>query len=294
MSKVLFYVILKPLSLLPLWALHLFSNFLFFMIYRVFGYRKEVVKTNIKNAFPEYSEEQVNEVSKKFFKHLCDLIVESIKLFSISNKEAQKRVKTINPEVLDKYFDQGRDIVLTGAHYNNWEMFAVTVNNQIKHKPYGIYFPLKNEFINKKMKESRSKFGLNMISAKEVKPTFEKKEEPKLVIFATDQSPSNTRKAYWMEFLNQDTGVLFGAEKYAKDYNCVVASGKMVKIKRGYYEITYSILHDDVTDLKYGQITESHTRFNEKIIKSKPEFWLWSHKRWKHKRPEGKLIQDER
>lgn len=278
---------------MPLWALHIFSSFIFFMLYRVFGYRKDVVKKNITNSFPEYSEEQVNDVTKKFFKHLCDLIVESIKIFSISNKKAQKRVKTTNPELLEKYYNEKRDIVLTGAHYNNWEMFAVTVNNQIKHKPYGIYFPLKNEFINKKMKESRSKFGLNMITAKEVKPTFEKKEEPKLVIFATDQSPSNTKKAYWMEFLNQDTGVLFGAEKYAKDYNCVVATAKMIKVKRGYYELTYSILHDEVADLKYGQITESHTRFNEKIIKSQPEFWLWSHKRWKHKRPEGKLLQDE-
>ncbi len=275
---------------MPFWYLYGLANVLFFFLYRVLGYRKEVVISNIKRSFPEKSDAEHKHICKQFYKHLTRIIVESIKTFSISEKNVLERFVVKNPEEVNRHFDAGRSVILAGGHYCNWEWVAVALDQQIKHAAKAVYFPLKNSFLNEKMKASRSKFGLEMIIGKQVRPVFteaKQNKQPVAMILATDQSPSNPNNAYWMEFLNQDTGVLFGTEKYAKEFNVPVVFGSIQYIKKGYYEVTFKTLVEDPSQLAYGEITERHTKELENAIIEKPEFWLWSHKRWKKKRPEN-------
>ena len=222
---------------------------------------------------------------KLFYHHFADLIVESLRIFSISEEEAKGRMKFTNPEILDKDFKNGRTVILAGGHYNNWELFAVAVDGALKHDTVALYKPLNNLFFDEKMRASRGKYGLQMISTRMTEKVFtEVKEKPSIVIFGTDQSPSRSGKGYWLKFLNQDTLVLFGTEKYAKEYNCPVYYGRLQKIKRGYYEFTFSLITDNPNGCAYGEITETHSRMLEADILRQPEYWLWTHKRWKHKK----------
>jgi KDO2-lipid IV(A) lauroyltransferase len=288
-SALLYYLIIIPISLLPFPLLYGLSNFLYFVLYVVIGYRKKVVIGNIQRSFPEKSAEEHLEICNKFYRHFCDLILESIKTFTISEKQVLKRVTCKNPEGINKYYDQKRSVIIAGGHYNNWELFAVGFDALIKHNAVGIYKPLTNKYFDEKMRKTRSKYGLFMLSSKLVKSFFDTNiNKLNAVVFAIDQSPSNPNKCYWTTFLNQDTGVLFGTEKFAKDYNYAVVYGRINKEKRGHYSFEFFDVTDDPQQTKQGEITETVTRLLEKDINSIPEYWLWSHRRWKHKRPEGK------
>ena len=241
---------------------------------------------NIERSFPEKSKAEQVAICKGFYHHFGDLIVESLKVFTISETEVKKRMVFSNPEVINKYYEQGRSVVLAGGHYNNWELFAVAIDANIKLESIAIYKPLSNLFFDEKMRTTRGKYGLEMIAIKEVKNTFEeKKNKLTATIFGTDQSPGNPRNCYWTTFLNQDTGVLFGTEKYAREYNYPVIYGRIRKVKRGHYVFDFIDLCEFPQQTSLGDITEMHTRYLEKDILEKPDYWLWSHRRWKHKRP---------
>ena len=249
-------------------------------------YRKDVVTENIRNSFPHLSEQELNQLTKRFYKHFANLLVESLKLFSISSNELISRMKVTNPEVLDKYFDKGQNVIMVGGHYNNWEMLAVCMNAQIKHLVAGIYTPLTNPFFENKFSTSRTSLGTVLVSKYNVKEFFEKQHNsPVAIVFGADQSPQHLKEnTYWTQFLNQDTPVMFGTEKYAVEHNLPVIFMAISQIKRGYYETTLTLLEEDSANSEYCSITEKHTRMLELQILEQPEFYLWTHKRWKHKR----------
>jgi KDO2-lipid IV(A) lauroyltransferase len=265
--------------------LYLFSDFAYLLLFKLIGYRKKVVFQNIKKSFPEKTATDHQLIMKSFYKHFCDIVVESLKGFTISEQQLRKRFKIINAEVANHYFKQGKDVVFVGGHYNNWEILAQGVNIELKHKIVGIYKPLSNKYFNNKMKKSREKFGMLLCPIKETKLFLDKDlGKPKGTIFAIDQSPGNPDNSYWMQFLNQDTPVLFGAEKYAKEYNIPVIYCTINKVKRGYYQGELKLIEEFPQKTDYGTITERNTLALEEDIIEKPEFWLWTHRRWKHKR----------
>jgi len=285
-SKIAYYGLILPISYLPYFLLYALSDFVFVVMYFIVGYRKKVVFENIKNSFPEKTEIEHKRIMRKFYRHLCDLILESVKGFSISEKQIRKRMTVKNPEVVNKYFDQGKDMIFVGGHYNNWEMLALGIGLISKHIPVAIYKPLNNEFFNQKVLNSRQKYGLIMRPMKQTKACFDGPlDRPKTIIFGADQRPGNPTKAFWMEFLNQDTPVSFGVEKFGKEYNLPIVFGAIRKVKRGYYDFEYTLLFEEPAKAEYGEITKAHTLTLEKDIQENPEYWLWSHKRWKHKRP---------
>lgn len=287
MSKVLYYLVLKPVSMLPAPILYMLSDFLFLVLYRFIGYRKKVVRTNLKNSFPEKSERERQIIEAKFYHHLFDLILEGIRNFSISKAELIRRCPVTNPEIFEYYAKHHKSLIIVSGHYNNWELAAMACGPQIAHHPIGIYSPLKDPFMDKKAKDSRSKYGLEMISKKIVKEVFEKyRNRLTATMFGADQSPSNAAKAYWTTFLNQDTAVMFGTEKYAVEYNYPVIYGHITKLRRGYYNMTFTTLEDNPADSPYGSISEKHTRMLEQHILEAPEYWLWTHRRWKRKKEE--------
>jgi|SRR6185436_4362952 len=288
-SYLLYYLIIIPISLLPFRVLYALSDFLFLFFYYLIGYRKKVILQNIRNSFPAKTSEEHREIAKKFYHHLMDLIVESLKIFTISQKQVRQRMICKNPEVVNKFFDQNKSVILAGGHYNNWELFAVAIDEIIKHQSIGIYLPLTNKFFDAKMRQTRSKFGLRMISTKIVKEVFdEEKNNLTATIFAIDQSPSKPDNCYWMKFLNQETGVLFGTEKYAVEYNYPVLFGRVCKPKRGHYILEFEVACEFPQQTAKGDITRKITEMLEADIVQQPEFWLWSHRRWKLKPPEAK------
>ena len=297
LNFLLYYLVIIPVSLLPFRTLYLLSDFLYIVLYKIFGFRKKVVFTNLRNSFPKKSDEEIKILANQFYSHLCDLIVESLKSFTISQEEVLKRMVVVNPELANKYYDDGKSILLSGGHYNNWEWIATAIDQQVKHQSIAIYKKLSNKFFDDKMLSTRGRFGLKMVSTKLVKETFEAyKNQLTMTIFGSDQSPGKVENSHWMTFLNQDTAVLFGTEKYAKEYNYPVLYGKIFKVKRGYYNLTLSLVEDDPKSSPHGFITEKATHLLEADINAEPEYWLWTHRRWKHKKhviPPGSLIGAE-
>lgn len=283
-TKIFYYILILPVSLLPYPLLYLISDIVYFVMYRIIGYRKEVVFTNLKNSFPDKSEKELKQIMSSFYKHLCDLIMESVKGFTISEKQLRKRLIIKNPEFSNYFADKGQSIIFVGGHYNNWEICAQAFAMYSNHKCIGIYKPLSNAFINDKIYTSRSKYGMNLVSMKQTKKSFEEGSEAKAIVFGSDQNPANPKRAHWVQFLNQDTGVLFGVEKYAKEYDWPVVFVSISKVKRGHYEVEYSLITDKPNEEPHGKVTEDFTKRLEQDIINQPQYWLWSHKRWKHKR----------
>lgn len=265
----------------------MFSDMAYLLIYKLLRYRVKVVNRNLRNSFPDKSKRQITRLRRQFYHHLCDIIFESFKIFSITEEEAMARFKVTNPEILDPYVKSGRSVLLVGGHYNNWEMLAVGIPGYMQHKAVAIYHRLGNKFLDEKFLSSRSKFGLKMISRQEVKDYFAENDKLTCTIFGADQSPSIAKKVYWTNFLNQDTPVMFGVEKFAKEKDAPVVFGAIRKVKRGYYEFDMEILFDQPLECEYGEITAVHTKKLEEQITADPQYWLWTHKRWKRKRKPG-------
>jgi len=285
-SKFLYYLFLKPLSYLPMWFLHRISDVLFVIAYYISPYRKKVVIENLTNSFPQKSPKEIREISRKFYRHFCDIIVESLKLFSISDAEALRRCAPSGTEILHRLHAEGRSAIIISGHYNNWELAVLRFKPLVPHRVIGIYSPLKNEFFDKKIQQSRTRFGLELVSVKRTKQLFaELQDERYVMVFGADQSPSRTStNHYWTRFLNQDTAVFYGAEKYARAYNLPVIYAKINKMKRGMYHFELELIEENPADTPKGEITQRHVQLLEQQIIEQPEYWLWTHKRWKIKR----------
>lgn len=252
----------------------------------ILRYRKDIILGNIKRSFPDKTVDQQLEIYRNFYRHFCDLLIENLKGFTITKTQIKSRLKMSNPELVNNYFKKGKSIILIGGHYNNWEVTAQGCPVYLKHELYAIYKPLKSDFYNNKMRSTRGKFGLHLIPMKLTKKYFElETKNPKAIIFGSDQSPSNVKNAYWTTFLNQDTGFLFGAEKYAKDYNYPVIYVHIEKVKRGFYMVNFELICEDPNSLKHGEIIELFAEKLEKNIIDRPPYWLWSHHRWKKSKP---------
>ena len=285
MNFIFYYFFILPISYLPKYFLYFFSNLLYVFLGRVLKYRKKIIHKNLKNSFPEKSENEIFEIRNNFYKHFCDLIVESFSGFSISRKSIEQKITIKNQDLLNEFAEKGQNIIIIGGHYNNWEMTAQRMPLVFMHDIFAIYKPLKNKFFDRKMKSSREKFGLNMISMKETKAYFNNKTNtPRAIIFGSDQSPSNSKKAYWTKFLNQDSAFLYGAEKYAKSFNWPVIYVSINKIKRGDYLVQYKLITQKPKEESYGEIIKKFAFLLESDIKNQPEYWLWTHNRWKKKK----------
>lgn len=190
-----------------------------------------------------------------------------------------------NPEIFDPFYKAKKSMICATGHYNSWEWFAMVSPFYVKYKTYALYMPLSDKFFNEKVRQSRDKFGIEMYSVRDTKEKFEKyRNDITVTGFVTDQTPSNIQRCHWMNFLNQETPVYLGTEKYAMLYNYPVVFGRIEKKRRGYYEAEFKIISENPSQEEPFAITERHTRYLEMIINEKPEYWLWTHKRWKHKR----------
>ena len=274
------YGILYLISLLPFWALYGISNFIYFVIYTILGYRKNVVRENLSKSFPEKTEAERRTIEKKYYRSLCDSIVETIKMFSISEKELSRRM-LVNWDVVNSIKD--RNAVAYVSHQFNWEWGTLLTNAKLEKQFLGPYLPLRSVVFEKIIVKIRSRFGTIAIPAddmKEMIPVYQTQNV--LWGFVADQTPADTKRCAWEDFFNRKTAFQKGAELVARRYNNPVLFGELINIKRGYYEVKLKLTFENPRETSDGEITAAYVRFLEDSIKRQPENWVWSHRRWKH------------
>ncbi|MDO9613571.1 MAG: lysophospholipid acyltransferase family protein [Bacteroidota bacterium] len=279
--------ILKVLGNTPFWLLYICADLIYLISYYVVGYRKKTVFRNLKNSFPEKSDQEIHRIAIAFYRHFADLVVETIKSFQISEETLKKRIRYKNPEVLNELYVQGKSVALLSGHYGNWE-WTMAMPKFIQHQLNVIYRPMQNKQIDTFMKKVRSRFGMLLIPAQTSLRTIleiEKSGQLSATYYLADQTALYDTK-YWMMFLNQETPVFPGPEKVASRLKQALVFMDIQKVRRGYYEVEFTKLFDDASQTKEFEVTKTHVKFLEEIIRNRPEFWLWSHKRWKHTRPE--------
>jgi KDO2-lipid IV(A) lauroyltransferase len=286
MKKSILSALIWTLSLLPFWALYRIADILFFLTYYCFGYRKKVVFKNLRNSFPEKDEEDIQKIAKKFYRYLPDIIVESIKMRTISRKQVIKRIELLNPEEVNRHFENGRSVIGVTAHYANWELGIHRLSLMTEHPKLIIYKPLNNKDFDDIYNNIRTRFGATMVPMKQILRHIVKlKNQLHISMFVADQTPVYQESDYFMDFLNQEALVYTGTERIAKmTGNPVVFCHIGRKEKRGYYFCKFTTLVEDPSQCVTHEITHIHNRFTEQIIRNEPAYWLWSHNRWKRKR----------
>lgn len=287
MHKIVFhltYPLLYLISFMPMRILYLLSALLYLVGYKIFGYRKKVVFQNISNAFPEYTTKEVRTIANRFYVYLFDTIVETIKLETISKSALNKMCSCENMDVLNRLYSEGRSVIVASGHYGNWEYVYRHLALNTAYNEYVLYKPLKNPYFDNSFYRSRTRFGTRLIAAKAVfKEMLKLKDELGLFAFISDQTPS-PKRAFWMDFLNQDTPVFQGIEVVAKKFNYPVVYMRTKVPKRGKYVYSFELIHEAPLETEEMELTVLHTKMLEADILAEPAFWLWSHKRWKHKR----------
>ncbi len=254
-------------------------------MYKIIGYRKNIVLTNLLNSFPEKTNKERRIIAAKFYHYLTDLMIETIWYFGLTEKKAARHLIVKNPELLDTIYDSGRGVILILGHYGSWELVLSSLNLFVKHLVSTIYIPLTNKNLDKIFLNMRKQFGTEMVAKKDFALSIkEGNKNMRAIIFGADQSPSISKNIYWTKFLNQDTAVAFGAEKYAKMYDMPVVFTFLNREKRGFYSVEFEMVSLNPVDEPEGTITERHVRLLERQINENPQYWLWSHKRWKKKR----------
>ncbi|WP_242206203.1 lysophospholipid acyltransferase family protein [Aestuariivivens insulae] len=282
---ILVYPLLWFISILPFRLLYLLSDAVFVLMYYFVGYRKKVVTENLKLVFPEKSDKEIAHIRKAFYRHLCDMFLEMAKTMNISKKELKKRFNIVNAEEFKRLESLNKSVLLMFGHYASWE-WSLEVQNHINFKGYGVYKKLANRYFDRLVRNIRSKFKTILISTKETISTIndnESKGVKSVVGFLSDQSPRLSKDVYWGKFMGIEVPCFTGAERLAKKLDLTIAYLKVKKVKRGFYEAEIMTITETPKDFKDYELTDLFLREVEKQIYEAPEYYFWTHKRWKHR-----------
>lgn len=278
---------LKLIGYLPLFILYRIASLAKWLLYFVFSYRKKVIVNNIKNSFPELSTKQVNALTLKFYGYLTDQLVEFFKGSTIRKKEMLERVNLVNEQIITHYLDQGIPVVLVAGHQGNWEWAVHRL--ALSENLYDIvYQKLSSPLFNDFTFWVRSRFGGNVLMERRESVILarDRKNIPRAICLAADQSPPKPESAYWTNFLHQPTGFFTGMERFAREYQYPVIFVELIRKKRGYYTMSFEeLIKPSYENVDKGAIIELFARRLEKSVLKYPDQYLWSHKRWKHEKP---------
>ena len=287
-STIIYYITLPLIYLVsysPTWILYGISDFLYFVIYVLVGYRKKVVRENLKNSFPEKSKKEIFKIEKDYFKYLCDIILESIKTITMSESYVHKHLKFNNTDLIKNLHKEKQSFLVVMGHFGNWELAGPCFSLNNEHQLNVVYKPLTNPHFEKLFAKTRTKFETKIIQMDNtLRAMAANRKKVTATALIADQTPSDIKTGLWVNFLNQDTIVFTGPEKIAKMFNYPVVYMHIDRVKRGFYEITPTILFDKPKETEENEITLAFNKKLEEEIIKKPETWLWSHKRWKHKK----------
>lgn len=274
--------------------MYLLSDILYFIAYHLAGYRRKVVRENLAACFPEKSKQELREIERQYYRHMCDLLIEGAYNLFASPDAIKRRYRLTNRQLVDRYYEQGRTVVLMSAHYGNWEYMVSSLNMQMLHHGIGVGKPLDDKSVAAFITRRRTRYGTQVVDQSDVRQHvafYDRYHVPCALMMLSDQSPSNPHKSYWTQFLGRDTAFLYGAEYFARKYNYPVLYYSVRKVKRGYYEVTFSPLCEKPEEVPQYSIVENYVRRLEQEIQAAPQYWLWSHRRWKLTR-EGRILKD--
>jgi KDO2-lipid IV(A) lauroyltransferase len=242
---------------------------------------------NLAKSFPQKNQEELKQIQKEFYRHFCDLIYESIKNLTISRKSIRRRLKIQNIEIVSSCYEKNRSIILYMGHYGNWEWLAA-LSLLVPHQMVAFYQPLSNSVFDKLIKSSRERFGLIAVkSSQGYKSLVDLSNQSVLTMTLAlgDQSPPAQSSKHWVRFLNQETAFLTGVDRIAKKMDMVVLFPHFKKIRRGYYEIELESIMESSEGVDSNEIIDHYAQRLESAIIDEPALWLWSHRRWKLKKP---------
>lgn len=286
LAYILIYPILWIVSMLPFRILYFVSDLLYILMYYVIGYRKKVVTENLNLVFPNKSEAELRIVLKRFYHHLCDMIVESVKSMNISIDSMKSRYKFNNLDIINDYEKQNKSIILMCAHYGSWEWIFI-LQTYTTHRSYAIYKKLQNKYFDRLVKSIRARYNSYLITTKETFSVMEEARKKGILSmsgFASDQSPKKDKARYWADFMGINVPVHTGAEALAKKLDMPIVFFSVKRMKRGYYEATFQTLADKPKSFKDYDITDKFLKLVEDQIIEAPEYYLWTHNRWKHRK----------
>ena len=274
------------ISRLNFTSIYLISDLLYYILYYIFSYRKKVVRKNLELAFPEKSKMERRRIERENFRNLTDIFLETFKSNNIKEKDLRERFKFKNPELLEKIYNNNQEVIVMCSHYCSWEWVFV-IEKITKFKINAIYKQLSNKYFDKWTKDRRSQYGANMITTKETYREVSRLSKLKSLNFygfASDQSPKKSKAVYWGNFLNNWVPIHTGAEIIAKKYNIAIVFMDVQKVKRGYYEASFSLITDKPNSFKKFELTEKYIELVEKQVRNKPEYYTWTHRRFKHRK----------
>ncbi len=279
----LFQIILL-FSRLPLWIHYLISDYIFIMIYHVVGYRKKVVSANLKNSFPEKSDEELLKIRRKFYRNFCDYIVELIKSFTISSLELRVRVQHLNQDVFHEAKAENKNIIFLAGHVFNWEWFTALATILPQEKSFAVYRRVQSKFWEDNILKVRNRFGNQAVEAKEVvRHIFRNQNDGNSAyMFVADQTPHVSEVSYGLNFLNQRTPAFIGYDKLATRMDLAFIYCDMKKVKRGYYQVNYYRIYPDGEKFEEFEVVNKFHQRLENTINKNPDNYLWSHRRWKY------------
>jgi len=269
-------------SILPMPVLYAMSDFVYLVAYHVIKYRRDVVYSNLKRSFQGKSEQDIKTIEKNFYKYFCDLMFETIKILTISPKKVNKRFRIKNLDLIEKCYDNNKNIILYAAHQGNWEWLSF-LQLYIPHQGITIYQPLSNKYFDELTHAIRERFGAICVEKnKSYKTVLQNIQKGQLSMFALigDQSPKRNGSKYWTSFMNQETAFMMGAERIVTKTNQTPIFPAFKRIKRGLYELEFKLINTPELNDNYHLI-DRYSSLLEETIKDSPELWLWSHKRWK-------------
>ncbi|MDR3715458.1 MAG: lysophospholipid acyltransferase family protein [Puia sp.] len=278
----LLYGILYLFSLLPMRILYLLSDFICFLLYYVFGYRKTVVMNNLLIAFPEKSEAERIRIARKFYRNFVDSFIEVVKLLSANDAFLQKRF-TCDAGVLDELYKTGKSCQLHLGHTFNWEWGQLVLTRLTRYQILVVYMPISNAFFEKLFLRLRTRNGNVFLPATNMRNSMAPYLGRQYLLgLVADQNPGGPEYAYWLNFFGRPTPFVPGPENGARASQLPVAFACIEKPRRGYYHATVSIGAEDASTLPQGEITRRYVRYLESVIRRNPDMYLWTHKRWKH------------
>ena len=287
MSTFFYYLTLPFLclaSFLPFSVLYLLSDFIYIIVYKIFGYRKAIVTRNLERSFPDKPANDIAKIRRDFYRYFCDLGLETIKTLSISPATLKQHFKCGDISVLEHYYRQKQSVIIVMGHLGNWELGGAFFNQLPVHQLYAIYHPLTNKHFDRLFYRMRTRLGMRMYPMKTAfMGMIKNRNELTATAFVADQTPA-PGSAYWMTFMQQDTAVFRGTEIIARRLDYPVIYLSVIREKRGQYTIQSELLVEHPDGLPANEVTRLHTKRLEQDIMNFPETWLWTHRRWKHKR----------
>lgn len=276
--------ILNSISKLPLKVLYLFSDIAFFLVYYLIGYRKKVVFNNLKNSFPEKTNEELKIIQKKFYINFSDYLAETIKAFTVSEKELRVRVQHINQDVFHEAKAESKNIILLTGHIFNWEWFNALATIIPQKNCYPVYRKVQSEFWEDQIKKIRNKYGNQALEANDViKHIFRNPNDGNSVyMFVADQTPHVSAVDMGLTFLHQKTPVFIGYDKLATRMDLAFVYCEMKKVKRGFYQVNYYRIYPEGEKFVPFEVVKKFHQLLENTIKKRPDNYLWSHRKWKY------------